>query len=136
MNRYKLMGLMAGLMFLAGTVAAKEIHLDKGETYRQGDLSVTCGIPSAGGARPVALHECQYWDDFNQKCLFEKTTYTYNNLKCVEKCQHWDKFHGTCHFKTKCSFSRPQKAFVQTTCEKFDDYKNMCVKTRDRKIGP
>ncbi|MBU0729873.1 MAG: hypothetical protein KKE17_07225 [Proteobacteria bacterium] len=133
MNRHVLMGLIAVVIFLAANVGAKEVSLDTGETYQQGDLTVTCGQSSTD--IPLALNDCQHWDDFNKKCLFEKTTYKYEQLECVEDCQHWDKFNSTCHYRTKCTFYPPQKAFVQTTCEKFDDFNNICVKTRNTKIG-
>ncbi len=133
MNRQVLMVLIAGVIFLAGNVGAKEINLSPGETYSQGDLTVTCGQTSA--ETPLALKDCQYWDDFNKECLFEKTTYMYKNLECVEECQHWDKFLSTCHYQTKCTFYPSQNAFVQTTCEKFDDFNNVCVQTKDAKIG-
>jgi len=133
MNRYVLMVLIAGTIFLAENVGAKEVHLVPGETYRQEDLTVTCGQSSAD--TPLALNDCQYWDDFNNKCLFEKTTYMYENLECVEECQHWDEFHSTCHYQTKCAFYLPHKSFVRITCEKFDDFNNTCVKTKEKKIG-
>ncbi len=133
MNRYMLMALIAGMLFWAGNVGAKEISLNPGETYRQGDLTVTCGQPSAD--IPLALKDCQYWDDFNKECLFEKTTYMYRNIECVEECQHWDKFFSTCHYQTKCTFYPAQKSFVRTTCEKFDDFNKVCVQTKDTKIG-
>ena len=137
MKRHVLMGLIAGMIFGAGNAGAKEVRLDMGETYRQGDLTVTCGESSGESStdNPLALNDCQYWDDFNKECLFEKTTYMYKNLKCVEECQYWDKFNGICHYRTKCTFSPPHKAFVRTTCEKFDDFNNTCVKTMDTKIG-
>ena len=133
MNKYLLMGLIGGVTFLAANVGAKEVSLDTGETYRQGNLTVTCGQPLTEDI-PLALNDCQHWDDFNNKCLFEKTTYLYKNLECVEECQHWEKFNSTCHYQTKCSFYRAQKSFVRTACDKFDDFNNTCVKTNDIKI--
>lgn len=135
MNRLLLLGLITGWIFWAGTVAAKEVSLDLGETYRQGDLIVTCGQPATDTDSPLALNNCQHWDEFNKTCLFEKTTYTYKTLECVEECQYWDKFNNTCNYRTKCTFSPPQKSFVRTSCEKFDDFNQTCVQTRDTKIG-
>lgn len=135
MKRHVLISLIAGVMFLAGHVGAKEISLNVGETYRQANLTVTCGQPLTDDIA-LALKDCQYWDDFNKKCLFEITTYTYKNLKCVEECQYWEKFNNTCHYQTKCSFYPTQRSFVQTTCDKFDDFSKTCVKTSDIKIGP
>ncbi len=133
MNKYLLMGFIGGVTFLAGNVGAKEVSLDTGETYRQGDLTVTCGQPLTEDT-PLAINDCQHWDDFNKKCLFEKKTYTYKNLECVEECQHWEKLNSTCHYQTKCSFYPAQKLFVRTTCDKFDDFNNTCMKTNDIKI--
>lgn len=124
---------LALLLCLAGSAGAKEVNLDPGETFRQGDLTVTCG--GAAADLPLALNACQYWDDFNNKCLFEKTTYAYGNLECVEECQHWDSFNRTCHYRTKCTFYPPNNSFVRTSCEKFDNLNNVCVKTREMKIG-
>lgn len=135
MTKNILISLIIGVTFLAGHIGAKEISLNMGESYRKGDLTVTCGQPSADDVA-LALNDCQYWDDFNKKCLFEITTYTYENLKCVEECQHWDKFKRICHYKTKCSFHPTQKSFIQTKCDKFDKFNNVCLKTNDIKIGP
>lgn len=122
-------------MFLATHAGAKEVSLDIGEIYRQGDLTVTCAQPLRD-EMPLALNDCQYWDNFNKKCLFETTTYTYKNLECVEECQHWEKFNSTCHYQTKCSFYPAQKSFVRTACDKYDNFNKSCVKTSDKKIGP
>jgi len=134
MKKQVLISLIVGMTFLTGPVGAKEVSLNTGETYHQGDLSVTCGQQLTVDM-PLALNECQYWDSFDKNCLFEKTTYTYKKLECVEECQHWEKFNSTCHYQTKCSFYPAQKSFVRTTCDKFDDFSNTCVKTRNIKIG-
>jgi len=133
MNRYALMVSFAWVIFLASNVGAKEVQLGPGETYRKGDLTVTCGQSSTD--TPLVLNDCQYWDDFNEKCLFEKTTYMYENLECVEECQHWDKFKSTCYYQSKCTFYPSHKTFVRTTCEKFDDFNDTCLKMKDTKIG-
>jgi hypothetical protein len=133
MNRYLGWALLVGLLLWAGNVGAKEITLNLGETYRQGDLSVTCGEPAP--EMPLAIRACQYWDDFNKKCLFEKTTYSHGNLECVEECQHWDAFYATCHYQTTCTFYPAQRSFVRTACEKFDDFNKSCVQTRETKIA-
>lgn len=134
MNKQTLIFLLIMAMMHVTDAGAKEVSLDIGETYNQGDLTVTCGQSSSVDA-PLVLNDCQYWDDFNKKCLFEKKTYTYLNLECVEECQHWEKFNSTCHYQTKCTFYPPQKSFVQTTCDQFDDFNKTCVRTKDRKIG-
>ena len=132
MNKYALIVLLAWVISLASNVEAKELKLVPGEAYRKGDLTVTCGQASTD--KPLALNNCQYWDDFNNKCLFEKTSYVYKNLECAEECQHWDKFKSTCYYQSKCSFYPSNQTFVQTTCEKFDDFNNICLKMKEKKI--
>jgi len=134
MKRHLLIVLILGMVFLAGNVGAKEVHLDIGETYQKGDISITCGKSSIDNF-PLTINDCQYWDNYNKRCLFETTTYMYKKLECVEDCQHWDKFNSSCHYKTKCTFYPPQKLFFRTICEKFDDYNKTCLKTKDIKIG-
>lgn len=133
MNRHILLILLAGILFCTEPIDAKEITLDIGETYQQGDLTITCGPSSI--ETPLAINNCQHWDDFNKKCLFETTTYLYKKLECVEECQYWDKFNNSCHYQTKCSFYPTQKSFVRTTCEKFDTFNKSCERTRETKIG-
>jgi len=128
-----LVSFLAGVLLLAANVEAKEVRLNLGETYNQGNLTVTCGQSSED--IPLAINNCQQWDDFNKKCLFEKTTYVYKNIECVEECQYWDTFNLICHYQTKCTFYPSQRSFIRTTCEKFDDFNNTCEKTRDTKIG-
>jgi hypothetical protein len=133
MNRYVLMVLFTWVILLASNVTAKEVKLVPGDTYSKGDFTVTCGQSITDS--PLALNGCQYWDDFSNKCLFEKTTYTNKNLECVEKCQRWDKFTSTCFYQSKCTFHPSHMTFVRSTCEKFDDFNNTCLKIKDTKIG-
>ncbi|MDD5758268.1 MAG: hypothetical protein PHI06_04215 [Desulfobulbaceae bacterium] len=133
MKKHILLILLTGIVFSVAPVDAKEINLDAGDTYRQDDLTVTCGQASV--ETPLAINNCQHWDDFNKKCLFETTTYLYKNLECVEECQYWDKFNNSCHYQTKCNFYPAQKSFVRTTCEKFDTFNKRCERTREMRIG-
>ena len=136
MNLRLLLLLLAFLIALPGITVAKEVHLKKGEVYRERDLSVICEGSQAGFlGQAIALRECQYWDDFDKKCLFEKTVYTYNDLECVEECQHWDSFNNVCNYQTKCTFYPRQETFVLKTCAEFDDYSGKCLKSREEKIG-
>jgi hypothetical protein len=66
----------AAMLSAAGSAGAREVRLQPGETYREGDLTLRCEEAGAGGqaAAPLELRECQYWDDFSKKCLFEKTS--------------------------------------------------------------
>ncbi|MCK9294358.1 MAG: hypothetical protein M0P70_04690 [Desulfobulbaceae bacterium] len=128
------------LSVAAATAGAREVRLQAGETYRKDDLTVTCQVAQAAGAgqatAPMSLAECQYWDDFNNKCLFEKRILTYRNLECVEECQHWDSFRNTCDYQSRCTFYPEHESFVRTTCADFDDFKRQCLRTRETKIGP
>jgi hypothetical protein len=138
MYRLVFLSIITGLICWSGNIdiGAKEITLNAGETYRQGDLTVTCGCDQASADPTIlVLKDCQYWDDFTQKCLFEKTTNVYKNIECIEECQYWDKFNSTCHYRTTCTFYPSQKSFVKTTCERFDDFKKTCLQTKDTRIG-
>jgi hypothetical protein len=129
--------LLAFLVAFPTTLLAREVHLKKGEVFRDRDLTVICeGRGAASLSQPLAVRECQYWDDFSKKCLFEKTTYSYNDLECTEECQHWDGFNNTCDYQSKCTFYPQQEAFVLRTCAEFDDYSRKCVKFKEAKIGP
>ena len=134
MSKQTLMVLLIVAMMHVTDAGAKEVSLDIGETYSQGDLTVTCSQSSTVDS-PLTINDCQYWDDFNKKCLFEKKTYTYQNLECVEECQHWEKFNSTCHYQTKCMFYPSQRSFVQTTCGQFDAFNKTCLRTKELKIG-
>lgn len=141
MNRRFLL-LLSGFLFITSAlpdaIGAKEVRLQKGEVYRDRDLTVICeGAPAGAAAsgQVLALRECQYWDDFTKKCLFEKIIYTYNNLECVEECQHWDSFNNTCDYQNKCAFYPGQEAFILSTCGEFDKFSRKCLRVREEKIG-
>ncbi len=136
MNLRSLLLLFALLIALPGVTHAKEVRLKKGEVYRDRNLAVVCeGGQSGSQGQTLSLRECQYWDDFDKKCLFEKTNYTYNDLECIDECQHWDSFNNTCDYQSKCTFYPRQEAFVLKTCAEFDDYSHKCLKVREEKIG-
>ncbi|MBU4261318.1 MAG: hypothetical protein KKC76_05490 [Proteobacteria bacterium] len=126
----------SGLLVTAATAGAREVRLQAGEIYQTDDLTITCQAADAGQAMaPLSVKECQYWDDFNNKCLFEKNILTYRSLECVEDCQHWDSFRNTCDYQSKCAFYPAHESFVRTTCDEFDDFKRKCLRTRETKIG-
>ena len=123
------------LLTLPAIVGAKEVVLQKGEIYRDHDLTVTCDGGHAGPlSQAVAVRECQYWDNFDKKCLFEKTVYTYNGVECTEECQHWDAFNKTCDYQSKCTFYPRQETFVLSTCDEFDNYSHKCLRIKQEKI--
>jgi hypothetical protein len=128
--------MLAGFLAASATAGAREVRLRAGETFREGNLTLTCEAASAGQTMaPLSLRACQHWDDFNEKCLFEKTILTYGNLECVEECQQWDDFNKTCDYQTRCTFYPAHESFVRTTCDKFDKFKRNCLRTRETKIG-
>lgn len=116
-----------------GALSAKTIVLGVGETYTEGDLNVMCVEQKRDAL--VELRDCQFWDDFNDRCLYEKRLYSYGDLECVEECQHWDKFKEVCHFATQCTFYPSAGIFVEATCEEFDTFSNVCRRTKERKIS-
>ncbi|OGQ88619.1 MAG: hypothetical protein A2512_07250 [Deltaproteobacteria bacterium RIFOXYD12_FULL_56_24] len=124
------------LVSLPVSSGAREVRLKKGEVYRDRDLTVICeGGQARASGQTMAVRECQYWDDFTKKCLFEKTIHSYGDLECVEECQHWDSFGNTCDYQSKCTFYPGQNAFVLKTCAEFDDFSRKCLKIREEKIG-
>ena len=132
----RFVGVFFCLLAFPGAVGAREIRLKKGEIYRDRDLAVICEGKTAGASgQTLAVRECQYWDDFDKKCLFEKTTHTFNNVDCVEECQHWDSFSNTCDYQSTCTFHPRQNVFVLKTCAEFDEYSRKCLRFREEKIG-
>ena len=133
MHRYALMVLFAWAILIASNIRAKDVELVPGETFSKDNFTITCGQSTTHA--PLALNDFQYWDDFSNKYLFEKTIYMNKNLEGVEECQRWDKFASTCFYQPKCNFYTSHMIFVRTTSEKFDDFNNTCLKMEDTKIG-
>lgn len=127
--------LLCTLFILGSTTSlqAKSIILGVGESYSEDDLNIMCVDKTS--ATLIELKDCQFWDDFKERCLYEKKIYSYGTLECVEECQHWDSFKEVCDYATKCTFYPDQKVFVRTSCEKFDDFNRRCLKTKEKKIS-
>jgi len=126
---------LAGLSLLALGISSAwsdTIVLEPGETYRAGDHDITC-VPHRH-PRPVALGECQYWDDFDKRCLYERKVVSVGALDCVEECQHWDDFRKGCDYATTCTFYPDQGLFVQTSCDEFDTFSRHCLRVKEVKI--
>ena len=106
----------------------REVVLGLGETYSDGDLTVRC----AERAEPqvIELTECQFWDQFDKVCLYERRTLRYGDLACVEECQQWDSFSNACYYAATCEFFPAQRSFVRTVCDVFDEVENVCRRTR------
>ena len=111
---------------------SREFVLEAGEIYRENDLIVRC--TERREPRLMVLSDCQLWDDFTNKCLYERKTHHLGRLQCVEECQHWDSFMNVCHFATQCRFFPDQRSFVRITCDLFDEFTNTCQKTRQELI--
>ena len=133
------MRLIAKIFFLVllilgstNTLLAKTVVLGVGETYSEGDLNVMCVEQKSEAV--VEIKECQFWDKFNDRCLYEKKKFAYGDIECVEECQHWDSFNKRCHYATECAFYPAAGLFVKTVCEEFDDFKNVCKRTKQIKI--
>ena len=116
------------------TAPAGEMRIRPGETVRLGDVTVMCEDRSSGST-PVALSECQYWDKYDKRCLYEKKTLSADGFECVEDCQHWDSYEKTCEYATKCLHYPDQHLFVRTLCELFDPYDHTCKKAKELRIG-
>jgi len=110
----------------------KNVLLEVGETYQEENLAVVC--VESKGAEPVIMKDCQFWDDFNNKCLYEKKIFVYHDIECLEECQHWDSFNNKCNYATQCSFYPSQKLFIHTICAEFDSFSHTCKRTKENKI--
>jgi hypothetical protein len=118
------------LLLAAPSAWAKTIVLQAGESYTRGETNIVCQPGSGRNATPLTRTECQYWDDFNKRCLYQRKIMSYGNAQCVEECQHWDDFNNECRFATTCTYHAGQRRFVRTVCEEFDAFNARCVRTR------
>ena len=127
---------VAGMTLLTGVpeLRAETVVLHPGESHRQGDLNVTCVERRV--ARPLVLTDCQHWDDFDKRCLYERKVHSVGRLSCVEECQHWDDFNNVCEYASTCVFYPEHALFVRTTCEEFDSTSRRCLRQKEAKIAP
>ncbi|MEW6428569.1 MAG: hypothetical protein AB1568_11100 [Thermodesulfobacteriota bacterium] len=124
---------LALLLALPSLGQAQQVYLDPGQSYEKDGLAVYCG--PRDHPTPVILTECQHWDDFHQKCLFEEKRHLLGDLECRERCQHWDSFAGSCRYRTTCRYEQNQHVFVETVCESFDSFAQTCVKSVEKLIS-
>lgn len=137
MKRHVIFAVIMIMVCGAGNGAAREVRLQAGETYSDEDLLVICEGGSAAAPLDVlTLKECQHWDSFTKKCLYEKKIHSYRGLECTEECQHWDTFSQQCYYRTECEFHPDHKAFIRRTCAEFDDYSKQCLRVTETRIGP
>jgi len=118
------------LGFLPRSGGAEVVVLHPGESYTAGELTVTCAPNGATPSTVLSRKECQVWDSFGEKCLFERTIKSFAGIECVEECQHWDDFSDTCRFQTSCEFHPGQRVFLKTVCDEFDRFSATCRRTR------
>jgi len=112
------------------TLAARDVVLQPGEAYRDG--TVTVRYEEEGSETPIKTTECQYWDDFDKRCLYERTIHTSSHgLKCIEECQHWDSFNKRCDYATTCTYHPDQNAFVRKMCLEFDSFDQKCLREKE-----
>ena len=114
-------------------LAGNTVVLRPGQSFTSGEDTVVC--TEKGKSGPVAVTECQYWDDFNKKCLYEATRYVTQGMQCVENCQHWDSFFKRCNYAVKCKYQPEQGVFVKTSCVDFDDFNKKCRRQQEKIIG-
>ena len=135
MNNLRLVLLIAGLFLTSSAVwAGNTIVLSPGQSYTSGDDTVICS--DGGSAEPIALKKCQYWDDFNKKCLYESTRYSLRGMECLEQCQHWDSFFARCDYAISCRYQPEKGIFLETSCAEFDDFNKKCLREQQKIIGP
>ncbi len=111
-------------------VTAENIVLEPGESYNTPDLEIMC-VEKRRAREPVVIKDCQFWDDYNEKCLFERKTYVFNGLECIEECQYWDRYKKSCEFATSCDFHSSQKIFMLKKCALFDSYDHKCKRVEE-----
>lgn len=132
---------------------AQTLILQPGERWQDNGLQIYCApersaapehsprghgrpTPHPSSATPMILESCQYWDDFQRSCLFERRTHHVGSLQCVEECQHWDEFARRCLFQTQCTYHPDSRRFVRTQCERFDSFSGRCLQTQDQLLQP
>ena len=121
-------------LFLADMSFAKTVFLEQGENYSNLVDNVVCVQNKRSSFEPVSISDCQYWDDFNQICLHEKTIMTTGDIECAKECQHWDDFYKKCLYETSCRFDRDNGLFIKTSCFNFDQYSKKCLQIEQEKI--
>ncbi len=125
---------LLGILSIGSVAFAGEaVVLTPGQSYNSGEKTVIC--TDGRSTRPIAVTECQYWDEFNKKCLYEATRYVMQGMQCLEDCQHWDSFFKRCDYAVTCKYQPDQGVFVKTSCADFDDFNKKCLRQRQKIIG-
>ena len=76
--------------------------------------------------------DCQYFDDFHNRCLFQTTCDYANQCMRYSFCERWDDFKNQCvsvAVETKCHTPNPFVGSPGCTekCQYFDDFQNKCL---------
>lgn len=121
------------VLWTSSAFAGHSVILAPGQTYRAGGDTVIC--TDGGTVKPLAVTECQYWDDFNKKCLYKSTRYVLSGMECVEECQHWDRFFKRCDYAVSCTYHPAQGVFLKKSCADFDTFHKKCLRERQQIIG-
>ena len=114
------------------SLAGETVVLAPGQSYTSGEDTVICS--DGRSMKPIVLKQCQYWDDFNKKCLYESTRYVLPGMECLEQCQHWDSFFKRCDYAVSCRYQKEQGVFVETSCAEFDDFSKKCLRQTEKII--
>ena len=117
--------------FAANTaLTPQKIILKPGNSYQIDNINVMCVAEEVFS--PVSTKECQYYGGYkNDRCIYEKQIFTFEEKKCVEECQHWNPRSKRCSYATKCEFFPEQKIFIKTLCKKFNDFNKKCDETQE-----
>ena len=129
----RLIAVLFLLPLASSAMAGDTIVLSPGQSYTSGEDTVIC--TEGGSVAPIAVKKCQYWDDFNKKCLYELTRYSLKGLECIEKCQYWDSFYERCDYAISCRYESGQGVFLETSCAKFDDFNKKCLRQQQKIIS-
>ena len=115
---------------MVSPAAGETIVLSPGQSFSSGTDTIICS--EDGSAVPIELKQCQFWDEFNKKCLFESTRYVQQGMECLEQCQHWDDFYSRCDYATSCRYLPDQGVFLETSCSEFDDFSKKCLREKEK----
>ena len=93
----------------------QKIILKPGNSYQTDNINIMCVNEDV--LSPVSAKECQYYGGYNNdRCIYEKQIFAFEEKKCVEECQHWNPRSKRCSHATKCEFFPDQKIFIKTLC--------------------
>jgi hypothetical protein len=85
------------------TLTPQKIILKPGTSYKIDNINIMCVAEDI--LSPVAAKECQYYGGYkNDRCIYEKLIFAFEEKKCVEECQHWNARSERCSYATKCRF--------------------------------